>query len=162
MFMTLLTQRPPSLKHHVVFRKCGTGLEPGQSVRVLSPLPASHWLRDVARESPDPFPAGVEIFAVDPEQEALDVAAIAEAQRAPAPIRMLTKEQLWKKCPWTRDAHLFEVATVEHGFPRAIPLTSDQVFARPTGNYCWNEQFIDRWLEQKRKDRDLYDIFLGE
>ena len=154
----------PAWRRFRVYAQGTTGLRVGQQIKVRGDVPKAHWLRSVAEEMETPFDDTVDldtVFAVDIEAEKRDLAAAAEAERPPAPPRMLTKEQRWKKLPWTREADLFEIAVREQGFPRPLELTKEW-FPIRTGQYCWNEQFIDRWLEQKRRDRDQLNIFLGE
>jgi hypothetical protein len=115
-----------------------------------------NFLRDNARRCQPP-PNFAELRLVDV------TAARAEAQAAnqpPQQDRQLDSKALWKKCPFTKDADLFQLAVTQFAFPK--PLELRHWFNR-SGNveFAWREAAVDRWIADMRARRDQLDRFLA-
>jgi hypothetical protein len=92
----------------------------------------------------------------------VDVAAArAEAQalsQPPPQDRHLDSKELWRKLPFTRDAHQFDIACSQYAFPT---LKKEHWFNRnDTPTYCWSEAAVDRWIADMRTRRDQIERFL--
>jgi len=157
--MALMTASATKDKHFVVYRKGSSGLDPGRHVRVRGTV-VPDWLKAIATETREPFPDDPDaIHLVDGEQEIADERRLAEQAAAQSSDRLLTKEELWRKLPWTRDAHLYQLAVTQYEFPAAFIRCLGHSFTAVSNH--WSESAIDRWLAAQRAKLEQLRVFVG-
>ena len=83
------------------------------------------------------------------------VNAVAGAQ--PKADRVLLKEDLWRRYPWTKDPLLFNLAT-KYEFPTR---TRTETWSGRAVANVWSESEVDQWLERMRAKAAEIALFLA-